>query len=174
MAKEESTVELLKGAKKDKIFEVEGAKIRVIPVSALLIQEITSQIDDPRPPMQPNLEKDGRMEENPFDPDYLDKLKEAQQKRSQATSDALVMFGLELVDGLPEDETWIKKLRWLEKTGRIDLSYIDFNDPFEKDFAFKKFIAATNPTIMEVTRASGVSQEDIDNATASFQRNTTQ
>jgi hypothetical protein len=86
----------------------------------------------------------------------------------------MVMFGLDLMDGLPKDETWLKKLKWLEKTNRLDLSNIDFTDPFEKEFAFKKFIAATNPTIMEVTRASGVTQEDIDSATDSFQRNETQ
>jgi hypothetical protein len=64
-------------------------------------------------------------------------------------------------------------LKWLEKAGRIDLSSINFDDPFEKDFAFKKFIVATNPAIMEVTRASGVTQADIESATDSFQRNET-
>ena len=113
------------------------------------------------------------MEENPFDPTYLDALKEAQTRRALATSDTMVMFGLELMDGLPTDEAWLKKLKWLEKTGRLDLTSINFDDPFEKEFAFKKFIAATNPTIMEVTRASGVSQADIDSATSTFQRNTT-
>lgn len=173
MAKED-IVDVLKDSQKEKnIFEVEGVKIKVKPVSALLIQEVTSHIKDPNPPMQPNPDKDGRMEENPFDPVYMDELREATTQRALATSDTMVMFGLELMDGLPKDETWLKKLKWLEKSGRLDLSNIDFNDPFEKDFAFKKFIAATNPTIMEVTRASGVSQADIDSATESFQRNTT-
>lgn len=173
MAKED-IVDVLKDTKKEKdVFEIEGTKIRVRPVSALLIQEITSHIKDPRPPVQPNPDKDGRMEENPFDPTYLEELGEANAQRAGATSDAMVMFGLDLVNGLPEDETWLKKLKWLEKAGRLNLSNIDFDDPFEKEFAFKKFIAATNPTIMEVTRASGVSQEDIETATSSFQRNTT-
>lgn len=171
----EEIVKALKESKREKdIFEVEGVKIRIIPVSALLIQEITSRIKDPRPPLQPNPDKDGRLEENPFDPTYLDELQEVQTKRALATSDTMVMFGLDLVDGLPKDETWLKKLKWLEKTKRLDLSNIDFNDQFEKEFAFKKFVAATNPTIMEVTRASGVTQEDIDSATDSFQRNETQ
>jgi hypothetical protein len=173
MAKE-NIVDALKESTKEKdIFEAEGVMIKVRPVSALLIQEITSRIKDPNPPMQPNPDKDGRMEENPFDPTYVDELRETTTRRALATSDTMVMFGLELVDGLPKDETWIKKLKWLEKTGRLDLSDIDFNDPFEKEFAFKKFIAATNPTIMEVTRASGVTQADLDTATESFQRNTT-
>lgn len=173
MAKED-IVDVLKDSQREKdVIEVEGVKIKVRPVSALLIQEITSRIKDPNPPMQPNPDKDGRMEENPFDPTYLDELKEATTQRALATSDTMVMFGLDLMNGLPKDETWLKKLRWLEKAGRLDLSNIDFDDPFEKEFAFKKFIAATNPTIMEVTRASGVSQADIDIATESFQRNAT-
>lgn len=174
MAKE-NIVDTLKSVSADKdIVEVEGVRIKVRPVSALLIQEVTSRIKDPHPPVQPNPDKDNRLEENPFDPAYLDALKDAQTQRSLATSDTMVMFGLELMDGLPQDETWLKKLKWLEKTGRLDLSNLNFDDPFEKDFAFKKFIAATNPTIMEVTRASGVTQSDIDSATDSFQRNTTQ
>jgi hypothetical protein len=168
-------VKALKESKREKnVIEVEGVKIKIIPVSALLIQEITSRIKDPRPPVQPNPDKDGRLEENPFDPDYLDELDRITTQRALATSDTMVMFGLDLMDGLPKDETWLKKLKWLEKTNRLDLSNIDFTDPFEKEFAFKKFIAATNPTIMEVTRASGVTQEDIDSATDSFQRNETQ
>ena len=173
MAKED-IVDVLKESQKEKgVIEIDGVRIKVRPVSALLIQEITSRIVDPRPPMQPNPDKDGRMEENPFDPAYLDELKETQTRRALATSDTMVMFGLELMDGLPKDEAWLKKLKWLEKTGRLDLSSINFDDPFEKEFAFKKFIAATNPTIMEVTRASGVSQTDIDSAASTFQRNTT-
>lgn len=173
MAKED-IVDVLKESQKEKgIIEVDGVKIKVRPVSALLIQEITSHIVDPQPPMQPNPDKDGRIEENPFDPTYLDELKEVQTRRALATSDTMVMFGLDLMNGLPKDDLWLKKLQWLEKTGRLDLSNINFDDPFEKEFAFKKFIAATNPTIMEVTRASGVSQADIDSATSTFQRNTT-
>lgn len=172
MAKE-NTVEIMKEMDKKDIIEVEGVKIKVCPVSALLIQEVTSKIKDPHVPMQPNPDKDGHMEENPFDPDYLDALREANVQRGLATSDTMVMFGLKLLGDLPTDETWIKKLKWLEKTGHLDLSYIDFNDPFEKEYAFKKFLAATNPTIMEVTRASGVTQQDIDDATDSFPSNST-
>ncbi len=175
MAKEDIVSTLKETQREKNVFEVEGVKIRIRPVSALLIQEVTSRIKDPRPPMQPNPDKDNRLEENPFDPIYLDALSESTTQRALATSDTMVMFGLELVNGhLPEDDKWLKKLKWLEKAGRINLSNIDFNDPFEKEFAFKKFIAATNPTIMEVTRASGVTQEDIDSATDTFQRNTTQ
>ena len=81
MAKED-IVDVLKESQKEKgVVEFSGVKIKVRPVSALLIQEITSRIVDPRPPMQPNPDKDGRMEENPFDPSYLDELKETQTRR---------------------------------------------------------------------------------------------
>ncbi len=173
MAKEDIVDVMKESAREKNVFEVDGVKIEVKPVSALLIQEVTSRIKDPRPPMQPNPDKDGRMEENPFDPTYLDALDEARTQRALATSDVMVMFGLKLVNGLPDDELWLKKLKWLEKAGRLDLSNLNFDDPFEKEFAFKKFISATNPTIMEVTRASGVTQADIDTATDSFPGNST-
>jgi len=170
-------VEALKDSSKDgkkDIFEVSGVRIQVKPVSAMLIQHITSTIKDPKPPLVPNMDKDGKLEENPFDPAYVAGMQEAQTKRATATSDAMVMFGLDLLDGLPEDETWMTNLQHLEKRGLIDLSGFDFTDPFDKVFAFKKFVAGTNFIIMEVTRVSGVSQVDIDAATNSFRGNETQ
>jgi len=155
-------------------FEVDGVKVLVKPVSSLLIQEVVSHIKDPEIPLSPNPDKEGRMDENPFDPAYVKALREAQTKRANATTDTLIMFGLELVDGLPKNDLWLQKLRKLEKMGLLDLTGIDFDDQFDKEFAFKKFIAGTNPMIMEVTRSSGVSKEDIDVATDSFQGNAAQ
>jgi len=168
------SIDALKDSTKSNLIEAEGVQLRVKPVSAMLLQEITSHIPDPQPPLLPNPDKDNRLEPNPFDPAYMSGLREAQSRRNLATSDALIMFGLELVDGLPKDETWLIKLKKLEKMGLIDLTGIDFDDPFEKEFAFKKFIAGTTPAIMEVTKASGVSQEDVDAAIATFPGNATQ
>lgn len=160
--------------KNEEVFVVEGVKVRAKPVSAMLIQEVTSYVKDPVPPMVANPDKDGKLEENPFDPAYVAEMREAISKRSSATSDTLIMFGLELVDGLPKDDTWLIKLRHLEKMGLLNLSGIDFEDQFEKEFAFKKFVAGTTPLIMEVTKASGVSQEDINVAVESFPGDATQ
>ena len=159
---------------KEEVFVVEGVKVRAKAVSAMLIQEVTSHIKDPKPPMFANPDKDGKLEENPFDPAYVAEMRDAIARRSSATSDTLIMFGLDLVDGLPKDDAWLVKLRHLEKMGLLDLSGIDFDDQFEKEFAFKKFVAGTTPLIMEVTKASGVSQEDIDTAVDSFPGNAPQ
>jgi hypothetical protein len=168
MSQKEIVNALKDTTKKADVFVVEGIEVRTKPVSAMLIQEVTSNIKDPIPPLVPNPDKDGKLEENPFDPVYVAGLREANVKRSKATSDTLIMFGLELVDGLPKDDNWLVKLRKLEKMGLLDLSGIDFEDQFDREFAFKKFIAGTTPLIMEVTRASGVSQADVDAAVDTF------
>lgn len=155
-------------------FCVEGVLVRAKPVSALLIQEVVGRIKDPKPPLVANPDKDGALEPNPFDPAYVEALVEANTRRADATTNTLVMFGLELVDGLPKDDAWLTKLRKLDKMGLIDLSEIDLDDPFERDFIFKKYIAGTNATIMEVSKASGVSQEDVNAAIESFPGDATQ
>lgn len=155
--------------RQDKIVTVEGVRVKVHGVSSSLIQEVTSKISDPQPPIVPNPDKDGRPEPNPFDPTYLRDLELAQDARNIAASDTLAMFGFELLDGLPPDEGWIRKLKFLEKKGAIDLTEYDLEDPFEKEFLFKKYIVSSGANILLVTRASGtVSAEEVAQAEESF------
>jgi hypothetical protein len=150
------------------LFELtDGTRVRVTPVSAALIDEVSSRIKDPPIPMYRNEEK-GRDEPNPVDPKYLEGVQEAQNKRGTAAIDAMVMFGIELVDGLPEDEGWLGKLKWLEKRGSVDLSEYDMNDPVEKEFVYKRFVACAGEILEAITRVSGISGEDIARAEASF------
>ncbi len=152
-----------------------GARVRIHPVSAALIADITSQIKEPEIPLWPNPEKpdqDGRprLEPNPDDPNYVRALEETNQKRGAAMIDAMVMFGVELIDGIPDDD-WIKKLRFMEKRGLLDLSSYDLDDPFDREFLYKRYILVDNNVIGMVTDASGLSTEDIKRAQESFQGN---
>jgi hypothetical protein len=75
--------------------------------------------------------------------------------------DAMAMFGVELVDGLPENNGWVTKLRLLGIT-------FDSNDPVECEFYYKKHIALGNEDWAKVGQLSGISQEDIARAEQSF------
>ena len=155
----------------DRELTVSGVRIRVHPVSASLIQEVVSAIKDPKPPLVPNPDKDNRLEPNDNDPEYLTALDDARSERAGVTSDVMVMFGIELLDGIPEDEEWMKKLKFLERRGALHLDEYDMEDKFELEFLYKKFVLASNEVVMAVSRASGVTEEDVEKAEASFPGN---
>lgn len=140
-----------------------GVTVRFRGVSASLIDEVRMRIKDPEVPVIHDEEKDRDLR-NPSDPKYLKQLEEAEEARSVAATDAMIMFGVELVDPLPEDDLWIKKLRFMG----IE---VDEEDPLTLEFAFKKYIAVGVPDLPKMfTASSPVTEEDLAKAMASFQR----
>jgi hypothetical protein len=144
-----------------------GVRVKVMPVTATLIDEVQSKIADPEPPMIYLEEKD-RSEPNYSDPRYLRAIERAQVDRVIAAVDALVLFGVELVDGLPEDTGWIKKLKFMEKLGTLDLSSLDLGQDIDQEFAYKRYIAVSATDIATISQASGLSEGDVAQAEAIF------
>ena len=95
-------------------------------------------------------------------------VKEAEDKRTQASLDTIILFGVDLVDGVPEDDGWIKKLKYLEKLEHLDLKKYDLDDPDEREFIYKRFIAVSSDDIIEVLRRSGITEADIAQAMQTF------
>jgi hypothetical protein len=139
-----------------------GYEARIVPVSASLIDQVTSKVKDPDVPMWENPDK-GREEPNPADPNYLKALDDAARERGIAAMDALIMFGVELVEAIPESSLWIKKLSFLG----IEL---DTEDPFEVEFYFKKYVAVSAEDVQLVTSRSGMTADDVEAAERSFRR----
>jgi hypothetical protein len=142
-----------------------GVRARIIPVASPLIDEINSRIPDPPVPVQVI---DGQEHANPMHPEYRQKMAEASAKRTTAVLDAFVLFGVELVDGVPEDDEWVKKIKFMEKRGVIDLSCYNLKDPMHREFVYKRFIAVSSKDTRLIGVASGVLSEDIDRAMESF------
>jgi len=145
-----------------------GVRARLVPVAASLISKVASRVKDPEVPMDYIEEKD-REEPNPDNPEYLRKLEEATAKRGTVSLETMVMFGVELVDGVPEDDAWLKRLRFLEKHGNLDLSEYDLDDPMEREFVYKLYIAVGSNDIMKIAKMSGISPEEVKQAAESFQ-----
>ena len=144
-----------------------GGRARLVPVSATLIGEVSNLIKDPDPPMWFDENKD-REVSNPSDPAYLRALEDKQKERGMASLDALIMFGVELLDGMPEDDKWLQKLKFLEKRGQLKLENYDFDDPLDLEFLYKRYIAVPVSIATKVSEISGVSPEEIEAAEASF------
>lgn len=139
-----------------------GIRAKILPVSASLIDEVTARVRDPKVPMWHDEEK-GRDEPNPNDPNYQDALQDAQRERGVAAMDAMIMFGVELVDPMPEDDKWIKRLKFVG----VD---VDNSDEIAKEFSYKKHIAVGAADLKMLTAASGITEEDIAEAERTFQR----
>ena len=139
-----------------------GVRVRLHSVSASLIDEVRSRIKDPDVPIFHDEEK-GREMPNPADPVYLRQLGEAEDKRNKATTDAMVMFGVELLDGLPKDDKWIHQLKFLG----IE---VDSSDSLAMEFAYKKYKAVGTPDLPLLYSASAVTEQEVERAMRGFQR----
>lgn len=144
-----------------------GYKAKLNPVSSSLIADAIAGIEEPEVPTFHN-EAKGRDEPNPDDPAYKRAMAEYNRKRGTASLDAMIMFGVELVDGLPPDNEWIPKLRWMEKHGKLALDDYDLDDEIDKEYLFKKYIAVGNPDYERITQLSGVSDREIAEAAKKF------
>jgi hypothetical protein len=157
--------------KEENVFRlVSGVRVKLSPVSVALISDVAGRIEDPPIPMFFNKDMD-REEENPSDPAYLKAVEETERKRGIAFIDAIALFGIELPDGLPPDETWLPKLRQMEKMDMLNLDAYDMDDKLEKEFVYKRYIVASNDVIQKIQRLSAIQPEEVAEAVKSFPGN---
>ena len=147
-----------------------GIQVQLKPVPITAIQDAQSQIVEPQVPMQEIPGKDG-LYENPTDPDYVRKRAEVFNERVRAGFDVMAIMGIELLGGLPEDNTWLKKLKFLSKRGHLNLDDYDLEDEFELEFLYKRYVVMGNDDWMLLSQISGISEEDIAQAKDSFPGN---
>ena len=165
---EHPVIETAKGKTFDNVITLStGIKAILRPVSASLLQDVMSRIVDPAEPWIMNEEK-GRKEIDPYDADYLATIAKNNQERARASMDAMAMFGIELIDGLPEDDAWLKRLRQFERLGYLDLKQFDLEEAIDQEFLYKRYIALGNQDLMAIGQMSGIRQGDIEKAEASF------
>lgn len=148
----------------------DGVRYRLKPVAPALMDAVQSKVPMPKVPVWHNPDMD-RDEPNPNHPDYLMALEDANRQRGIAVYDALVMFGVELLDGLPQDEGWLKKLKNLAKHGVLDLGQYDLEDELDKEFVYKRFILTTGDMVDKIGNLSAMTASDVKKAGAIFPSN---
>ena len=145
-----------------------GVKARLRPVSQSIIQDAIALCREPRPPMWANPDKDGRAEPNPLDPDYLEAVEEYQAHMRAVTFDCFAMFGIEIVDGLPSDDKWLREIRLMERLGHLDLGKFDLDDELDREFLYKRYVAMGNADYVIIGAMSGIREEEVRRAADSF------
>jgi hypothetical protein len=144
-----------------------GYRARIRPVAAKLLDDVGAMVPAPEVPKQ-WIEEKQREEYNPLDPNFQRQLREATRLRGQRIMEAMVMFGVELVDPLPPLDEWLPKLRLLAKHGSLSLEAIDFTDPIDTEFAFKNYIAVSAHDLRHVSKASGLTEQEVVAAATGF------
>lgn len=137
-----------------------GIRVRFRGVSGSLIDEVRSRIEFPEVPRIFDEDKQRELE-NPNDPVYLREVERTETRRNLAATDAMILFGVELVDPVPEDDDWVKRLKF------VNIEF-DADDALTREFAYKKYVAFGVSDIQKLLAASMVSQEGIKQAEASF------
>lgn len=151
-----------------RVVERFGVRARLVPVPEGVIEDVERRIPDPAVPIV-LIEEEGTEHENPNDPAYLKALEDAQHQRGIAIIEALCLFGVELLDGLPEDDTWRKRLEYYAKRGHIDLSWVDWEDDMEREFVFVRYIFLTVEIMHYLSQIARITPEELARAEASFQ-----
>jgi hypothetical protein len=146
----------LRGAQPDdEVVLSTGVRVRLKPVSSSLVEDLKAVITDPPVPVFFNPDKE-REEENPSDPAYLAKLDQNNIKRAEAVLSALIEFGVELLDGLPEDDKWLRKLERLQKRHGLDLSGFDLADEYDREFLYKRYVVVAGADLATIGTLHGL------------------
>jgi hypothetical protein len=147
-----------------------GVRIRINSVPQLLIDDAVNMVPEPQVPYFHDEER-GYEIPNPNDPRYLSLLAAYERAQAQAAVDAAVIWGVELVDEVPDESEWLPKLKFFAKRGRLDLSQYDLENPLEREFVFKRYCALSAGELSELLpdMIAGVTEEDVQKARESFQ-----
>lgn len=158
--------------------ETYGIRYKLVPVTTLLIIQVSKSVPVPKPPVVKVAPSDNPEEkdkskwvdvENISDPDYIRSVQEADELRMRRTMEAYAMFGIQLLDQIVNaDPSWILKLKFMEKHGALDLSEYDMNDLLEQEFLFKNYFISNPGVVQKITELSGVSLEGVKAAEDSF------
>lgn len=161
--------EVTKKAQDDIVTLASGYRVRFVPVPHNTLREVQAKIVDPPVPMIPHPNDPSRQIENPMSITYRETLERNKEERLKVVLNALFLFGLELLDPLPTDETWLDKLILL---GLINAEEIESASTLQRELWYKKWVIADGTVFERLYGTLGVSEEAIAQARAAFKSNT--
>lgn len=145
--------------------------IKKIPSPKMIDILQASNRDRPRPPVN-FVERLGRSEENPDDPNYKESLAAFNVNRGKVLMDAFLMYGTKLYVCPADVPSVDKPEEWMD-----GMSEIGMNAPTSPRGIYLEWLKSValaeeedfTRVMDEVGRKSGVRQEDVKNAAATFQ-----
>lgn len=144
-----------------------GHRVEIRAVSVALIQEVMQSIPDPLPPTFTNKET-GKEEANLGSPVYYQDRLKVTRLREQASSDAMIYFGVKLLSPMPDTDEWLNEFQWYVKRMKLPFELGDLTDPINKQFLFKKYILADTDVIFHISQLSNVTEEQVASSRKTF------
>jgi len=135
-----------------------GIRVHLGTVSLAAITDALKRIEQPPIPKILN-EETGREEEDRKHPDYLAALDRTNMERAAVMMEVLALFGVELVDELPDDGKWLKRLELLERRGRLSLEGFNLEDKVDLEFLFTKYVAMSLPDWTQMLNSVGMGED---------------
>ena len=145
-----------------------GYRVKLVPVAANVLREAMARIPDAltRTFTNPN---DGKEYENPAHPEYILEVKQVQEERTKASMNAMMLFGIELLDDIPEDNEWLEKCRFAKIITEEEYKEATSADgKFMREMLFKNYVVSDFAVINQIASMSGVTEEMIAQARDSF------
>jgi hypothetical protein len=82
-------------------------------------------------------------------------------QRGKLVLETMLHFGI-VLDALPEDDRWLRRLQFMEKRGKIDLSEYDLENDIELEFLFKRYVLLTPLDLVRIGRKTGMDDATLD------------
>lgn len=123
-----------------------------------------------RVPTEPDIptytDENGKQHENPSHPDYIKAMERYYQEQSNAVLDTMIDFGVELVDPLPSDDRWLRKMK---RTGIIPTD-VDLEDDLELEYWYKQYALSVVEInlLAQLAQLAQVTTEDVNERVSSF------
>ena len=143
-----------------------GIRVKLRPVPAIIIAEVMSAIPDAVMPTFTNPETQ-QEEANPASPKYAENVAEVARKRQSAAMDAMLFFGVTLVDAVPPIDEWFNDLQFIMKRVGKTLE-LNREDPNEVKLMYLRYVATDANLFIWLTELSGVSEKEVAQAKQTF------
>lgn len=145
-----------------------GVSVRLLPVGAAVIRDAMTAIPEPVVPSVPHPNDPTKFIDNPSDPNYLTAMNEYKNKRDKASTNAMLLMGIELLSEIPPNDEWLPKLIFL---GHITQKEVDEATPLHIELWYKKYMVANGFVYQRLAELMGVTEEMIEASINSFPSN---
>ncbi len=148
-----------------------GIRFKLSPVATSIFTEAMAKILDAIPPTYTN-KQTGKEELNEASPQYQKDILKVKKQREEASMNALILFGIELLDDVPEDTRWLDLLVFNESiTKKEKKEALEDKTGITLEFFYKKYVVAVADVTKNLAALAGVTQEEIASAQKTFRNN---
>lgn len=150
---------------------ISGIKVKFHPVAANVMVDAQGRIPDPLMRTYKDTTT-GKDEPNPGHPEYLKELADVKTLRAKAAMDVMVLFGLELLDPVPEENKWLDMLKFAKIISDEDYTTVTTEGgEFLRELFYKKYVVVDAFALGEISKLTGVTEEMLASSRKSFPSN---